>query len=430
MEVRGTTTLDEQRVRRRAVVAAAAGNFVEWFDFAIYAVFATVIARLFFPSADPLAALLATFAVFGVSYVFRPIGAVVFGHVGDRRGRRDTLARVIVIMSLATFAIGLTPPYATVGVAAPLILVAARAVQGFSAGGEWGGAATFLAEYAPPGRRGLYCGFALFTTMLGILAGVLLGALLTVGLPAESLGSWGWRIPFLLALPLGLVGLYLRLRLDDTPRFRAIQERDALQRAPLGETLRSHRAELAAVVGATVLAASGAYLLLFLSSYSVQILKLGFLAALTANALAFAASAAAILATAALSDRVGRKPVLTWSAVAVLVITVPAFLLLQEGYASVLVAHLVLGAAIGAFTGPLSAAITELFPTRVRYSGLSLGFSLATSVFGGTTPLALTWLLQRTGDPLSPAYFFVAIAALSLVTVLLMRETAEDPLID
>ncbi|QJY48066.1 MFS transporter [Pseudonocardia broussonetiae] len=418
------------RARRRAVAAICIGNFVEWFDFGVYAVFATIIAQQFFPAEDPLASLLATFAVFGVAYVARPFGAIVFGHFGDRVGRRDVLAVVMVLMALSTAMIGLTPNYASIGIAAPVVLALARALQGFSVGGEWGGAASFLAEHAPPHRRGAYGGLMMGTLMLGILAGAVCATLLTLFMPADALASWGWRIPFLLALPLGAVGLYLRLKLEESPRFREVAESSHVQQAPLVQALRVHWRAMLRVVGIAVLVTSGTYLLGFLISYSVQILRYDLITALAVDVAALAACVVMIAVTSQLSDRYGRVPLLRWSGVALLVLVVPLFLLMGQGPAGLVVGQVLLGAAVGSYAGPITAAVTELFPTDVRYSGLSLSYSVATSVFGGTTPLIVTFLLQRTGDPLAPGWFIMATAAVSVSVAFLWRETARDALAD
>ena len=220
-------------VRKRAVVAAVIGNFIEWYDFTIYGYLAVVIAPLFFPSEDRLVSLMATFAVFGVAFVMRPIGALFFGNIGDRIGRRNTLAAIILITSGATFFIGLIPSYETIGILAPLLLVLARVVQGFAVGGEYGGATAFMVEYAPEDKRGLYGSWQFVTQGASLMIGLLIVTALTTGLSEEALFSWAWRVPFLVALPLGLIGLYMRLKLEDTPAFQTVQERQEVERTPL-----------------------------------------------------------------------------------------------------------------------------------------------------------------------------------------------------
>ena len=228
-------------VRRRAATAATIGNFIEWYDFVIYGYFAVQISAAFFPDAAPATGLMTTFATFGVALLVRPLGALVFGSIGDRIGRRTTLSIVIIMASVATFAIGCIPGYATIGIAAPVLLVVARLVQGFSAGGEYGGATSFMIEYAPSDRRGLYGSLQAMTQGMAMLTGSLLGASMNAWMSADALASWGWRIPFLIALPMGMVGIYLRLQLEETPAFVAAQKASGTKEsAPLREILKNH----------------------------------------------------------------------------------------------------------------------------------------------------------------------------------------------
>lgn len=416
--------------RKKAIIAATIGNFVEWYDFTVFGYFATVIAAQFFPSGDPLAALLNTFAIFGVSFVVRPLGALIVGSYGDRLGRRGTLAVVILLMSGATFLIGAAPTYAQVGVLAPIILALARALQGFSAGGEFGGATSFMVEYAPEGRRGLYGSWQAFTQGLALAVGATLGVVLSSALPEEAFQSWGWRIPFLIALPLGLIGLYLRLRLEDTPNFQAVRQMDQVEPAPLRQTIRIHGKDILKVVGVIVFGTALTYLFIFLPTYLTTTLGFSQPQALTANLIGILALLIVCPVTAVLSERVGRKPFLVGPALVTAVFAVPGFLLLQEGFAAVVLAHVVFGALIGVFGGAYPAAFSELFPTKVRYSALSLGYSVSVSIFGGFAPLIFTYLLQTTGNPISPSYYVLGAAIVSLLAALTLTETAGRPLPD
>ena len=230
----------ERSTLRRAIVGAAVGNTVEWFDFATYSFLATTLAVVFFPPGNPTAALLSTFAVFAAAFFVRPLGGLFFGPLGDRIGRQRVLATVIILMSISTFVIGLLPSYATIGILAPTLLVLARCLQGFSAGGEFGGASTFLAEYSPDDRRGFLVSWLEFSTLIGFVLGSTMVLVLTSVLPEDAMISWGWRVPFLLAGPLGVVGLYIRLRLEDTPEFRALEESGEVSGSPLLETIREN----------------------------------------------------------------------------------------------------------------------------------------------------------------------------------------------
>jgi MHS family proline/betaine transporter-like MFS transporter len=412
-------------------MAAVIGNFVEWYDFAIYGYFATVIATLFFPSESRLASLLATFAVFGVAFMVRPLGALFFGSIGDRVGRRNTLSVVILLMSGATFLIGLAPTYAQVGVLAPLLLVVARVAQGFSVGGEFGGATAFMIEYAPEGRRGLYGSWQAFTQGVSLIVGVLLGVFLTSALPEDVLYSWGWRVPFLLALPLGLVGLYLRLRLEDTPAFRVVRETAEVEQAPLRQTVRSHGGDLLRVVGIILILTALTYLFIFLPTYLSETVGLPLSLAFVANIVGLSAFLVVCYASGTLSDRLGRKPFLIASPLLGGIFVFPGFLLLQTGnFPAIVLAHVIFGVAVGLSGGAYPAAISELFPTKVRYSSLSIGYSVATSFFGGTTPFIFTALLGFTGNPIAPAFYVLGAAVISLIAALAFPETAKGRLRD
>jgi MFS transporter, MHS family, proline/betaine transporter len=416
--------------RKRAVIAAVIGNFVEWYDFTIYGYFAVVIAPLFFPTEDRLVSLMATFAVFGVAFLMRPVGALFFGSIGDRIGRRSTLSAVILIASGATFLIGLLPSYETIGILAPLLLVVARMVQGFAVGGEFGGATAFMVEYAPEGKRGLYGSWQFFTQGAALIVGLLLAAGLTAAVSEEALFSWAWRVPFLVALPMGLIGLYMRLKLEDTPAFRAVQEHHEVERAPLKESLRAHGKDLLKVVGLTWPLTGLVYLLIFAPTYLSQQLQLPLSLGFTAGGLGTASWMVVVLLAAVLSDRIGRrKPFLIASSVLAALTIVPVFMLLQTAnFPAIALALVVVGCVVGIGSGVYAAAMCEIFPTSVRYSSLSLGYSVAVSIFGGTTPLIFTSLLAATGNPISPAFYIVAAGLVGVVAALTFPETAREPL--
>ena len=416
--------------RNKAVIAAVIGNFVEWYDFTIYGYFAVVIAPLFFPTEDRLVSLMATFAVFGVAFLMRPVGALFFGSIGDRIGRRSTLSAVILIASGATFLIGLLPSYETIGILAPLLLVVARMVQGFAVGGEFGGATAFMVEYAPEGKRGLYGSWQFFTQGAALLVGLLLAAGLTAAVSEEALFSWAWRVAFLVALPMGLIGLYMRLKLDDTPAFRAVQEHHEVERAPLKESLRAHWKDLLKVVGLTWPLTGLVYLLIFAPTYLSEQLQLPLSLGFTAGGLGMASWMVVVLLAAVLSDRIGRrKPFLIASSVLAALTIVPVFMLLQTAsFPAIALAFVVVGCVVGIGSGVYAAAMCEIFPTSVRYSSLSLGYSVAVSIFGGTTPLIFTSLLAATGNPISPAFYIVAAGLVGVVAALTFPETAREPL--
>lgn len=420
----------EQSSVRRAVVGASIGNCVEWYDFAVYGFLAPFIGAAFFASQDPTVQLLSTFAVFAVAFFTRPLGGLFFGPLGDRIGRQKVLATVIILMSISTVLIGLLPGYATIGVAAPVLLVLLRCLQGFSAGGEYGGAATFLAEYAPDNRRGFTVSWLLFSTLVGFLLGSALATLLSATLPEAAMGSWGWRIPFFIAGPLGAVGLYIRLKLEDTPEFRALEQAGEVAGSPLMETIRENWRPILQIAGLVVIHNVGFYTVFtFMSTYFSETLGFSSTTAFLSIMIAGLVAMALIPPLGALADRVGRKPLLLTACALFVLLAYPLFVLMNTGSVVLAVgAHVALAAIEALFVCTSLAAGAELFATRVRYGGFSIGYNFSVAIFGGTAPYIAVFLISRTGSPLSPAFYVIFAAALTFVTVLTMRETAGAPL--
>jgi MFS transporter, MHS family, proline/betaine transporter len=420
----------EETSIRRAIVGASVGNTVEWFDFAVYGYLAVTLGAVFFPSEDPTISLLSSFAVFGVAFVMRPLGGLFFGPLGDRIGRQRTLATVIILMSVSTFAIALLPGYATIGIWAPILLVAARLLQGFSAGGEFGGASAFIAEYSPDYRRGFLVSWLEFSTLIGFILGSTSVLVLSSVLSEDALTSWGWRIPFLLAGPLGLVGLYIRLRLDDTPEFRALESAGEVSQSPFKETITQNWRPILQVAGLVIIQNAGFYIVLtYMQTYITEQLGFSTTSASLSTVLTLLVGMALIPPLGALSDRVGRKPVLMASCVGFVVLTYPLFLLLNAGsLAGAIAAHVALGALLAVYLSTTIAALTELFPTRVRYGGFSIGYNVSVAIFGGAAPFLATYLISVTGNPLSPAFYLIAAAIATALTLLTIKETARTPL--
>lgn len=422
-----TTAPIAQSTRAKAVLAASIGNFIEWFEYTLYGFFAAAIALNFFPGGS--SSLIPTFAVFGVAFVLRPLGAMTFGHFGDRIGRRAVLAVVIVGMSLATFLIGVLPSYETAGMLAPVLLLLARAVQGFSAGGEFGGATAFMVEYAPEGRRSFYGSWQFFTQFLGALTASGFGTLLSVLLGEQAVNDWGWRIPFLLTLPMGLIGLYLRVKLDETPEFQREKSAEAAPAeaaAPLLVTLREHGRSVLTIIFMIISGTTATYVVqAFLPAYLVETVGLPQWQVFTAMPIGLTVLVTSVPLWALLADRVGRhKPFLVAAPLATAVGAVPAFYLLLHGSLLSAVAGYVLMAVLfSPALGSLATAMSDIFPTEVRYSGLSLAYGIAVSVFGGFTPLLLAWLADSTGNDLAPAWYLAATGVVSLVAALLLPET-------
>lgn len=412
---------------RRVICAAAIGNFVEWFDFAVYGFLATTIAQQFFPSGDPSAALLKTFAVFAVAFAFRPLGGIFFGMLGDRVGRKKTLALTILLMAGATTLIGVLPSYAAIGVLAPVLLTLIRCAQGFSAGGEYAGACAYLMEHAPRTQRAWYGSFVPVSTFSAFACAAVVAYALESSLSLEAMSSWGWRLPFLLAAPLGLVGLYLRWKLDETPAFQAVANEAAVAHSPLRETLRNHGAAICCLGAFVSLTALSFYM--FTTYFATYLQVAGGLSRATALLVSVIALifAAAICPLAGMfSDRVGRRATMASAGVLLLVVVYPAFLMASSGsfIASIIGVMLL---AIGAvLCGVVTAALlSETFPTRTRYTASAITYNMAYTIFGGTAPLVATWLITTTGSNLSPAFYLMAVAVLALAGGLALPETSK-----
>jgi len=420
----------EAATARKAVTAGAIGNFVEWYDYSVYGFFATVIASQFFPSEDRVASLLATFAVFAVAFFMRPVGAFVFGHYGDTIGRRNTLAAAVIMMGIATLMIGVLPSYAQIGVLAPILLVVARLLQGFSAGGEWSGSAAFMVEYAPENKRGLYGSWQQVSIVAGLLVGSAMGGLLGTVLSEDALNAWGWRIPFILGMVVALVGLYLRLRVEDTPAFRIIEEKEEITEAPVKESFTAHWRESLTAIGFTVAWTVAYYILLtYMPTYVSETLGIPLTQALLSNAIGLVVLMALIPFTAALSDRIGRKPLLIAFSALIALLTYPLFLLAStQVLAFIVLAQVLFGVIISLFSGPGPAALVEMFPTNVRYSALGVSYNIAVAAFGGTAPFIATYLISRTGSNFSPGFYLIAAAVVTLIVVSTMKETYREPL--
>ncbi|EIK52272.1 general substrate transporter [Stutzerimonas stutzeri TS44] len=429
-------TAAQRSTLRRAATASFMGNFVEWFDYAAYGYLAAVIAVVFFPATDKTTGLLATFAVFALSFIVRPIGGIVWGHIGDRYGRRNALSLSILIMSGATFCIAFLPTYAQVGMLAPLLLLLIRLVQGFSASGEYAGAAAFLAEYAPDRKRGFYTSLVPASTAAGLLFGSLFAAGLYSQLDSEQLHSWGWRLPFLLAAPLGLIGRYIRLHLEDTPKFqemeKALEHKATQHRPPISELLGVHRKRVLVAIGVTCLNAVAFYLILsYMPTYLSTELGMSETDSFLASTVSLATYIGFIFLMGILSDRFGRKTMLIAASLLFLAVTVPLFSALEgQAFAFILLIQIAFGLMLAMNDGTLPCFLAEVFPTRVRYSGFAFSFNTANALFGGTAPFIATWLISQTGNKLAPAWMLVAAAGVALLAMLYIRETAHQALSD
>ncbi|MDF6023029.1 glycine betaine/L-proline transporter ProP [Streptomyces sp. JH34] len=437
------TVTDPPKVRR-AVTAAALGNTMEWFDFGVYAYLAGTLGKVFFPSSSPGAQVVSTFATFAAAFLVRPLGGLVFGPLGDRVGRQKVLAVTMIMMAASTFAVGFLPSYATIGFAAPLLLLVCRLVQGFSTGGEYAGATTYIAEYAPDKRRGFLGSWLDFGTFVGYSLGSGLVTVLTATIGTEGLTDWGWRIPFFVAGPLGLIGLYMRLKLEETPVFQREEEAQAealSEGDPVEQARQSGKGRLKEIFTKhwqAVLICMGLVLLYNVTNYMVT----SYLPTYMAETLGEPETASQLLVLGTMllvvlmitavgrsSDRWGRRPVFMAGSAALIVFAIPAFLLIREG--GILLPAFgcgILGLLLVCFAGTSASTLPALFPTRIRYGALSIAFNISVSLFGGTTPLFASALVEATGNDMVPAYYLMVAGVVGLISSFFLHETAGKPL--
>lgn len=416
----------DRRMAGRALAAAAIGNFVEWYDFAVYGYSAAVIAKVFFPSGHETAALLGSLAIFGVTFLLRPLGGIVLGRLGDRVGRRPVLSVTVLLMGLATALMGLLPSYAAIGLAAPLLLLLLRLAQGFFGGGEFSGASTYLVEYAPPNRRGLWATLSMATGVFPFaVCGIVILAVTTAMAPATYAGI-GWRLPFLFALPLALAGLYLRLRIEETPAFREVQNVGAVESAPMTAVLRDHLRPVLLVFGISSLNAVGSYTV---TSYMPTFLGtqagMAPATALIASSIAVAVLAVLLPFAGRLGDRFGRRPLILTGTIGIILLAVPGYLVAGMGtLGAAVIGQLLMIVPLTGISAVLGPTMCELFPTNVRYSGSALGYNVAYACFGGTAPFVAQFLIGRTGTPIAPAFYLVFFGLVALIAVVKLPETS------
>jgi MFS transporter, MHS family, shikimate and dehydroshikimate transport protein len=414
---------------RKVSLASFIGTTIEWYDYFLYGTAAALVFnQLFFPNVDPLIGTLTAFATFAVGFVARPLGGAIFGHYGDRIGRKAMLVLTLLIMGIATFLIGLLPTYETIGVWAPILLVVLRLLQGFGVGGEWGGAVLLAVEHSPGGRRGFYGSWP----QMGVPAGLLLSTgVFTVfsSLPNEQFLAWGWRVPFLLSILLVAVGLYIRLAILETPAFRQVQETQTEARMPIMDVLRTNLKGVLLVIGMRI-AENGSFFIfsVFVLSYATEQLGLARSLVLAGVMIAATIQLFAVPVWGALSDKIGRRPVYLFGAAFTLLFAFPSFWLINTQATILVWLAIVLALAVGhaAMYGPQAAFLPELFGTRVRYSGIAFSRELASVVAGALSPFIATALLAWAGSYWPVAVYLAAMALITIVAVYLAPETFQS----
>lgn len=415
-------------MRRRVVISSTIGNALEWFDFTVFGLFAGIIGKLFFPADNPSSSLLLTFATFGIAFAARPLGGLVFGLYADQHGRKKALVVMITLMAFGTGLLGFLPTYGAIGIAAPVLLLLARLIQGFSAGGEFGSASAMLIEFAPQGRRGYYGSFQMVSQSLAFSLGAAMAIGLNLGLSTDAFASWGWRVPFILGILIGPIGYYLRQKCDESPEFQAyLAELSARaqpkQRTTLGRLFADHPREL---IASFCLIAAGTAInyvnAVFLPSYAATELKLPLVNAQIGLLVVSLAIAAIAVLFGAVSDRIGRRMVIV---PALILYSVLFYVLLQRLVGAPTTTNLMLlqgiGLLLGALAGPMPAFMTEIFPVGVRSTGASLMYNFAVMLFGGLAPFINTGLVQLTGNKAAPVYYIFFATAVGLIGLSIYR---------
>ncbi len=420
--------MQTRTVATRQIVAAVIGNALEWYDFVVYGFLTVIISRLFFPADNEYASLLMTMVTFGVGFFMRPVGGVLIGMYADRHGRKAALQLIILLMTISIAMIAFAPTYAAIGVAAPLIILLARLLQGMATGGEFASATSFLVECAPPGRRGFFGSLQMVGQSLAALAGAAMGMLITQGLTPEQIDSWGWRLPFIFGLLIGPVGLYMRRHLEETEAFTTAKEQSH-ESVSLLTLWRDHTRSVLACFGLVVAGTIMYYVvLIYMPTYAKTQLKIPLGDAFMAQVAGLLCLTAAIPFFGTLSDRIGRKPVLLFALACYFVLPYPllSWLQAEPTLARLTIMQIILCTAVAISFGPVSTALAEQFPVRMRSTGLALTYNFAVMLFGGFAQLIVTWLIRETGTPLAPAFYVMFGAVAGTVGVLLMTDRYKD----
>lgn len=437
LQLENITVVDNGKLKK-AITAAALGNAMEWFDFGVYGFVAFTLGKVFFPNADPGTQTIAALATFSVPFLVRPLGGLFFGVLGDKLGRQKVLSATIILMAISTFCIGLIPGYATIGIWAPILLLVCKLAQGFSVGGEYTGAAIFVAEYAPDRRRGFLGSWLDFGSIAGFLLGAGFVVLLTHLLGEASFTDWGWRIPFLIALPLGIIGLYLRHAAEETPAFTeqlermALEDRDAIQDRPMvpfREIFAEHRRSLMICIGMVIATNVTYYMLLtYMPTYLTQTLGYGENHGLMIIIVVMIGLLFGQPLIGFVSDKIGRKPFLIAGSIGLIVLSVPAFhLITTNSTGTIFLGLLILAILLNCMTGIMASTLPSLFPARIRYSALALSFNISI-IIAGLTPTISAWLVEATRNVYMPGYYLMLAGVAGLVTAFYVKETANRPL--
>ena len=415
---------------KRVILSCMIGNALEWYDFALYGYFATTIGSLFFPKFSTFASLMATFGIFAAGFIMRPLGGLIFGHIGDKIGRKNALLWSIYLMAIPTTLIGLLPTYEQIGWLAPLLLTLIRLAQGLSMGGEFTGSMVFVVEHAQQHNRGIYGSWVVFSLLLGILVGSATATFTCYFLSEEQLLQWGWRVPFLLSVIGGFVGSAMRQMIKEPQQFAKAKELHKEHSTPLVELFKNHLKTIAYVVTIELTLSIGFYLIVtFMNNFLTALLNFNMVTSLMMTSISMVAMGIMIPIAGWISDKIGRKPVLISSALAFMVFSYPLFIALEGSFALALFAQISLSFIMGVFFAPIPATLVELFPMSVRYSGLAISHSISMAFFGGSAPLIATWLIHVTNNNAAPALYLSVASFISAIALLFMKDRYKSELI-
>jgi MHS family proline/betaine transporter-like MFS transporter len=420
----------DQSNLRKIIGSCMIGNALEWYDFALYGYFATILSGLFFPSKDSFASLMATFSVFAAGFIMRPLGAIVFGHIGDKSGRKEALLWSIYLMTIPTALIGLLPTYDQAGWVAPALLTLIRLLQGLSMGGEFTGSMIFIVEHTDPKKRAYSGSFAPFSLLIGVLAGSAVATLISIMLTHEQMLSWGWRVPFLLSVIGGVVGSYMRRTLSDPEKFTEMKENHRLCSIPLVEVFKEHFSKVLVVLLVDLMVAIGFFTVVsFIVSHLSAVIGLPKSTALFINTCSMTVCAVVIPIAGWVADRIGRKTVMASAALAFAVLGYPLFLgFAVDGVIIPLLCHMTFGVLLGVYFAPIPAVLVEIFPVSARYTGVSIAHNLSMTIFGGTVPIIALAFVQYTGHHASPAYYLIFAAVGSLIGIYCLKRAPAEKL--
>ncbi len=410
---------------RKILISSMIGNALEWYDFVLYVQFSSIIGRLFFPSEDPFTSLLATFGIFAVGFVMRPIGGVLFGILGDKFGRKSALVFSILMMAIPTALIGFIPTYQQIGIAAPICLTFIRLLQGLALGGGFSGCMTFIVEHSPDNQRGLVGSSSMFSLGAGVFLGIVVSLGFSTYLPEDEFISWGWRLPFIISLAIGMVAFYIKNNINESPVYLKAKEHGSISKAPISQLFKEHLKDLLIAVAIYMTVTVPFYTFTaFFSTYLQHHASMKLHDTLFINGIAMLFFMASIPFSAYLSDKYGRKPVLVITAILIGLVTYPVFcLMLEGGYLYPLIGQIIFGIALGLYMGPVPATLVELFPTNIRFTGLALSYNISAALFGGTAPIVYLELIKITNSTLSPVFYIITFVMITLVALVYYKDS-------